>query len=73
MLIKVTGYGPRAAEKRMQMLVSSFAFDYTANAAITLRSADSGLDMSVFSVATAQSMHIAAMTIRAGQGFLLLL
>jgi len=50
MLIKVTGYGPRAAEKRMQMLVSRFAFDYTANAAITLRGADSGLDMSVFSV-----------------------
>jgi hypothetical protein len=49
-LIKVWGYGPRAAEKRMQMLVSRFAFDYTANAAITLRSADSGLAMSMFSI-----------------------
>lgn len=49
-LVRVIGYGPRAAVKRMQMLVSRFAFDYTANAAITLRSADSGSVMAFFDV-----------------------
>lgn len=40
LLVKVTGYGPRAAKKQMQMLLNQFAFDYTAVSAITLRSAD---------------------------------
>ena len=40
LLVKVRGYGPRNAVKRMQMLVSRFAFDYKASGAITLRSAD---------------------------------
>lgn len=40
LLVKVRGYGPRNAVKRMQMLVSRSAFDYKASGAITLRSAD---------------------------------
>ena len=40
LLVKVKGYGPRNAVKRMQMLVSRSAFDYKASGAITLRSAD---------------------------------
>lgn len=48
--IQSTGYGPRASEKRMQMMVSRFAFDYAANAAITIRSADNGDEMLMFDV-----------------------
>jgi hypothetical protein len=40
LVTKVTGFGPRGAKKLMQMIVSRFAFDYTAVSAITLRSAD---------------------------------
>ncbi|MCA1632360.1 MAG: hypothetical protein LC802_01260 [Acidobacteria bacterium] len=50
LLVKVRGFGPRAAEKRLQMMVHRFAMDFTANAAITLRSADSGAPMLLFSV-----------------------
>lgn len=42
LVIKTTGYGPRAARKLMQMIVSKFAFDFTAPSMITLRSADDG-------------------------------
>jgi Tfp pilus assembly protein PilX len=40
LVVKVKGYGPRNAVKRMQMLVSRSAFDYKASSAITIRSAD---------------------------------
>jgi len=50
LLVKVRGYGPRAAEKRLQMMVHRFSMDYTANAALSLRSADSGARMLNFSV-----------------------
>ncbi|MDT5121879.1 MAG: hypothetical protein QOC96_1361 [Acidobacteriota bacterium] len=40
LLVKVNGYGPRAAKKQMQMLLSRFTFDYTPVSTITLRSAD---------------------------------
>jgi hypothetical protein len=40
LVVKVRGYGPRNAVKRMQMLVSRSAFDFKASGAITLRSAD---------------------------------
>jgi hypothetical protein len=40
LLVKVTGYGPHASEKHLQMMVSRFAFEYTSSAAITLRGAD---------------------------------
>jgi type II secretory pathway pseudopilin PulG len=45
LIVKVTGYGPRAAKKQMQMLLNRFAFDYTPKAAITMRGSDSGLPM----------------------------
>ena len=38
--VTVNGYGPRGAKKQMHMLVNRFAFDYTTNSTITLRSAD---------------------------------
>lgn len=40
--VQITGYGPRAAQKQMQLLLSRFAFDFNAVATITLRSADNG-------------------------------
>ncbi len=36
----VNGFGPRSAKKQMQMLLSRFAFDFSAPSTITLRSAD---------------------------------
>lgn len=50
LIVKVTGFGPRAALKQLQMLVSRFAFDYTPKAAITLRSADAGSPSMNFAV-----------------------
>jgi Flp pilus assembly protein TadG len=38
----VTGFGPRAARKQMQMLISRFSFDYAPASLVTLRSADDG-------------------------------
>ena len=40
--VRITGYGPRAAQKQMQMLLSRFAFDFSPVSTITLRSADNG-------------------------------
>src|SRR5205814_6391226 len=37
---RITGFGPRAAQKQMQMLLARFAFDFSPVSAITLRSAD---------------------------------
>jgi hypothetical protein len=51
--VTVTGYGPRGAKKQMRMLVSRFFFDFTPNAAVTIRGADpisSGNVMTSFSV-----------------------
>ena len=39
---EITGYGPRAAQKHMQMLLNRFAFDFAPVSTITLRSADNG-------------------------------
>ncbi|MCA1591321.1 MAG: hypothetical protein LC754_01425 [Acidobacteria bacterium] len=39
-LVKVRGYGPRGAIKRMQMLLGRYAFNYSPAAAITIRSHD---------------------------------
>src|ERR1043166_1910050 len=39
---QITGYGPRAAQKHMQMLLSIFAFDMSPVSPIPLRSADNG-------------------------------
>jgi Tfp pilus assembly protein PilX len=38
--VKVTGYGPRNAVKKIQLLVSMAAFDYNATGTITMRSHD---------------------------------
>ena len=43
LLAHVTGYGPQGAHRHMKMLVSRFAFDYTASAAVTLRGSDDAL------------------------------
>src|SRR5215510_10513864 len=40
--VRINGYGPRSAEKHMQMLLSRFAFDFGPVSTITLRSADNG-------------------------------
>jgi hypothetical protein len=45
LILKVTGFGPSYAEKRLQMMVNRLAFDFTAPAAVTLRGADSGSSM----------------------------
>jgi hypothetical protein len=42
LLAKISGFGPRAAQKQMQMMLSRFAFDFSPVSAITLRSADDG-------------------------------
>jgi len=42
LMARITGYGPRAAQKQIQMLLSRFAFDFSAVSTITLRSADDG-------------------------------
>jgi hypothetical protein len=42
MTARLTGYGPRSAQKQMQLLLSRFAFDYQPVSTITLRSADDG-------------------------------
>jgi hypothetical protein len=39
---RITGFGPRAAQKQLQMLLSRFAFDFSPVSTITLRSADDG-------------------------------
>jgi hypothetical protein len=46
-VVKVTGYGPRGATKKMQMLVSRFAFDFKPNSTITIRGADSGISADI--------------------------
>jgi len=53
LIVRVVGFGPRAAEKHLQMMVSRYAFDFKANAAVTIRGADptpSGSQMTSFSV-----------------------
>lgn len=52
LVAKISGFGPRAAQKQMQMLLSRFAFDFSPVSTITLRSADDG---SVSSIAVGNS------------------
>jgi hypothetical protein len=40
LLVDVTGYGPKGAVKRMEMMVDRFIFDYTAMSTILIRSND---------------------------------
>ena len=52
LVAKISGFGPRAAQKQMQLLLSRFAFDFSPVSTITLRSADDG---SVSSIAVGNS------------------
>jgi hypothetical protein len=45
LILRVNGYGPGYAEKRLQLMVNRLAFDFKASAAITLRGSDSGGSM----------------------------
>src|SRR5205823_3101123 len=47
LIARITGFGPRAAQKQMQMLLARFAFDFSPVSTITLRSADDGSVSSV--------------------------
>ena len=42
LVAKITGFGPRAAQKQLQLLLARYAFDFSPVSAITLRSADDG-------------------------------
>jgi hypothetical protein len=50
LLVKVVGYGPRNAQKKMKMLVGKSAFSYNPKGAITLRSADDNTTAMSFNV-----------------------
>ncbi len=50
LILRVTGYGPSFAEKRLQLMVNRNAFDFKPPAAITLRGSDSNTAMSNFAV-----------------------
>ena len=42
LVARITGFGPRAAQKQLQLLLARYAFDFSPVSAITLRSADDG-------------------------------
>jgi len=63
---KLTGYGPRAAQKQMQMLLSRFAFDYQPVSTITLRSADDG-SVATFSAGNSSQYLYSGLDNAAGQ------
>jgi hypothetical protein len=42
LIIEATGYGPRGATKRLQLMVQRYAIDFNLPAAVTLRGADDG-------------------------------
>lgn len=44
---KINGYGPRAAQKQLQLVLARAAFDFNPVSAITLRSADDGSAASI--------------------------
>lgn len=45
LILKVTGFGPSFAEKRLQLMVNRLAIDFAPPAAVTLRGSDSGSSM----------------------------
>ena len=63
---RLTGYGPRAAQKQMQMLLSRFAFDYQPVSTITLRSADDG-SVATFSAGSSAQYFYSGLDNAAGQ------
>lgn len=51
LLVRSTGFGPKGAQKRLEMTVDKKAFDFAAHAAVMLRSSDdSATAMTTFSV-----------------------
>jgi len=54
---RITGFGPRAAQKQMQMLLSRFAFDFSPVSTITLRSADDGSVVTFAAGSSAQYLY----------------
>jgi hypothetical protein len=57
LIARVNGFGPRAAKKQMQMLLSRFAFDFTAPSGITIRSADDGTVLTFNAGSSAQFLY----------------
>ncbi len=66
MVARLTGYGPRAAQKQMQMLLSRFAFDYQPVSTITLRSADDD-SLATFSAGNSAQYFYSGLDNAAGQ------
>ena len=54
---RISGFGPRAAQKQMQMLLSRFAFDFSPVSTITLRSADDGSVVTFDAGSSAQYLY----------------
>ena len=63
---RITGFGPRAAQKQIQMLLARFAFDFSPVSAITLRSADDG-SVASFSAGNSAVYHYSGLDNAAGQ------
>jgi hypothetical protein len=55
LLVTVTGYGPRGASKRMQMMVDRFIFDYSAISTILIRGHDNDTTTMGFAVGQSSS------------------
>ncbi len=56
LLVDVTGYGPKGAVKRMEVMVDRYIFDYSAIATILIRSNDNGSTvMSTFAIGNSSS------------------
>src|SRR5205814_4163693 len=66
LVAKITGFGPRAAQKQMQLLLSRFAFDFSPVSAITLRSADDG-SVASFNAGNSAVYHYSGLDNAAGQ------
>ncbi len=55
LLVRSIGYGPKGAQKRLEMTVDKKAFDFAAHAAVMLRSSDNAANaMTTFSVGSSQ-------------------
>lgn len=55
LLVDVTGYGPKGAQKKMRMIVKGLAFDVTAPTTIVIRGADDGTAMTRFEIGSSNS------------------
>ena len=57
LLIQSTGFGPRGATKRMEMLVQKVSFDFEEQAMLLMRGADSGSAMSTFDIGNSNAKY----------------